>query len=212
MSEKVVENAGCPSIQAPQSKAPQWVSDQFSAFEKKLNGGVSNPLHQVRKAAYSAFCSQGFPTTKQEEWKYTNLAQLSKKTFARAEDISEQSSSSAIQLQALTKAGIADSSWPRIVFVDGVYSAQLSSVANLSHGIVVRNLKAVLALPETDKDRALLTQHLAKYACYQEHPAVALNTSFLEEGALVSIESNINIEAPIAMVFVNTTQRDRALT
>ena len=53
----------------------------FADFEHSLNGGKSNSIHQLRKAAISNFSNLLFPTVKDEEWKYTNISPLLKHTF-----------------------------------------------------------------------------------------------------------------------------------
>ena len=54
---------------------------QFTDFENSLNGGKSKPVHELRKSAISNFSDLQFPTTRDEEWKYTNISPLLKHTF-----------------------------------------------------------------------------------------------------------------------------------
>ena len=58
-----------------------WYIENFGKFENSLNGGESTSIHKIRKDAISNFSKLEFPTTKNEEWKYTNIAPLFKHNF-----------------------------------------------------------------------------------------------------------------------------------
>ena len=58
-----------------------WYTDLFSSFENGLNGQLETSFHKTRKKALQNFQETGFPTTRHEEWKYTNLAPLLKHDF-----------------------------------------------------------------------------------------------------------------------------------
>ena len=58
-----------------------WYISNFGEFEKRLNGEKDNFIHQKRKAALSDFSKLNFPSTKDEEWKYTSVAPLLKYNF-----------------------------------------------------------------------------------------------------------------------------------
>lgn len=58
-----------------------WYLSQFVDFEKSLNGGKENLIHQKRKEAISSFSKLEFPTVKNEEWKYTSLNPLLNHNF-----------------------------------------------------------------------------------------------------------------------------------
>src|SRR3989339_518970 len=66
----------------------QYLS-HFRDFENSLNGGKSKPVHDLRKSAISNFSDLQFPTTRDEEWKYTNIAPLLKHTFRPAQKPTE---------------------------------------------------------------------------------------------------------------------------
>ena len=58
-----------------------WYISNFGEFEKRLNGGKENSIHEKRKSALSNFSKLEFPTIKDEEWKYTSIAPLLKHNF-----------------------------------------------------------------------------------------------------------------------------------
>ncbi|NUO84178.1 hypothetical protein HUU05_29245 [candidate division KSB1 bacterium] len=63
-----------------------WYLSNFDFFESKLNGNATQAFHQKRRAAISKFAELGFPTTRNEEWKYTNLAALASRKFKLASE------------------------------------------------------------------------------------------------------------------------------
>ena len=95
----------------------------------------------------------------------------------------------------------ADSAYNRLVFFNGVSSPELSELPGLPAGARVENLANALR-----RDDGILHAHLSRYVRYQEHSFVALNTAFIEDGALVFIPKGAVIEEPIYLVFVSTGQ------
>ena len=53
-----------------------WYLSVFKDFEERLNGETQSPLHQLRREAIERFGNSGFPTSKDEEWRFTNIAPL----------------------------------------------------------------------------------------------------------------------------------------
>jgi Fe-S cluster assembly protein SufD len=148
---------------------------------------MSEPLwlEKLRRAALDRFTELGFPTTHEEEWKHTSVSAIARAEFAPG--------------------GLAGLSAPledlgcqtRLVFVNGLFSAELSSSA-LARGVKAGSLAGLLQagndIPES---------HLARYADYASHAFVALNTSLAADGAVVEIGKNVRMDEPIHLVFVS---------
>jgi Fe-S cluster assembly protein SufD len=151
-------------------------------------------VHRLRQAAMACFATQGFPTTRHEEWKYTNVAPIVKTRFTPAAyDTKGVARESLIDLSRGTLGRV------QLVFVNGHYAAPLSSLHALPEGVRVGSLAAVLtAAPEQ------LEPHLAQYAAYQEQAFVALNTAFMEDGAFVYIPRGLLVDDPIHLLFVSS--------
>jgi Fe-S cluster assembly protein SufD len=170
----------------------------FARF--KTQGAVteSSWVSQLRSAALSRFATLGFPTVRQEEWKYTNVAPIAKIPFA---------------LPALGSNGgtmdrrgpimLGDVACAQLVFVNGRYAPALSSVRSLPQGVRVGSLAAVL-----HNEPQAVEPHLARYAGYQDQAFVALNTAFLEDGAIVSVSPGVILEAPLQLLFISTAQAE----
>ncbi len=131
-----------------------------------------------------------FPTTRDEEWRFSDFSLMCKTTFAPA-----------IAAATLTTADIAPFLLPeathgRLVFVNGVHAQHLSS-SSLPQGVIVTTFTAGLA-SET------LRTHLAQYATFQNEAFVALNTSHAHDGALVVLGKNTACATPLHVLFVST--------
>lgn len=151
-------------------------------------------ISRIHTAAFNRFVELGFPTTRLEEWKYTNVAPIARIPFERAGQSRGTLSVESIEpftLRAVTCA--------QLVFVNGHYSPALSCIEKLPEGVVVSSLADVLT-----GDSALVEPYLAQYAGYQNQALVALNTAFMEDGAFVSIPQGTIMEAPIHLLFVSS--------
>ncbi|MEE8350082.1 MAG: Fe-S cluster assembly protein SufD [Acidobacteriota bacterium] len=152
-------------------------------------------LQAIRNEAMEQFSKLGFPTSRQEEWKYTKVDFTRKLAFDHAP--SQLNGVTADQLNQVT---FGNFQCPRLVFVNGHYSETLSSLQDLPPQVQVRSLaEALRENPEQIKP------HLARHAGYQDHAFVALNTAFIQDGAFVHIPEGARIEEPIHLLFVSTS-------
>src|SRR5512138_3218295 len=95
--------------------------ESFRAFERGLNGESASPIHALRKEAMAHFASTGFPTMRDEEWRFTNIAPIAQASFAAHAG----SGATSGEVGTATFAGLESN---RIVFVDGVFSPEHSTV------------------------------------------------------------------------------------
>lgn len=160
----------------------------FEELNRRLGGSEPAWLRERRRLGMQRFSELGFPTTRDEEWKYTNLAPLARKEFQPAEDQN-------VSADQIATAGFHEVDGYRLVFVNGRFAEGLSRLEDVPEDVVLRGL---LEEPEE-----LLETHLARHANLQDHALVALNTAFLESGALVRIADRAIVEKPIHLVFVN---------
>ena len=152
-------------------------------------------LTQRRAAAWERFGALGFPTPRDEDWQHTNLAPLRKVTFqpARAE------TAAAVDAAALRELTIGEHDWPRLVFVDGIYRADLSTPERLPPGVTAANLAGVLSA-----DGRLLEPHLAQIAGFDRHPFAALNSALFTDGLYIHVPRGQVVEQPIVLQCVST--------
>jgi Fe-S cluster assembly protein SufD len=170
-----------------------YLSD-FALFERGTAAREPSWIRHVRKAAISSFAELGFPTTRHEEWKYTSVAPLARIRFARA-----GSGPNGVSAEALAPATLGEAACAGLVFVDGHYAPQHSSFRSLPNGVIAGGLGAALKADPTS-----LEPHLARYTRHEEHPFVALNTAFIEDGAFVRVPKGQVLNEPIHLLYVST--------
>jgi Fe-S cluster assembly protein SufD len=163
-----------------------YLSD-FGQIEKDQSPGW---LARVRKKAIERFDKLGFPTLRHEEWRFTNLAPLTKVPFRLASEDGEP----VLEPQASAWAGAKSC---RLVFVNGRYTPQLSRPGRVPAGVVFGNLAAHL-------NEEWVQQHLTHYALFQGHSFTALNTAFFQDGAILFLPRGQVVPEPIHLVFIST--------
>jgi Fe-S cluster assembly protein SufD len=174
-----------------------WYLSSFEVFEKSLNGEAASSTHAIRKAAIARFAQLGFPTTRDEEWKYTDVAPLARVPFKPVLD-HRQDEVSKRDIQRLTFG----QRWPRIVCVNGHFSNELSSapsVRRLGSGAKAGSLaEAMKRHPE------VLERHLTRYARYDDNAFNALSAAFLSDGVFIYLPERTILEEPIQLLFIST--------
>ena len=165
----------------------------FERLERDGAGRRPQWINQIRTAAFGRFVELGFPTTRLEDWKYTNVAPFVKRSFTRAEPVLTP-----LSVTALVPFSLGEVACAQLVFVNGHYSRELSSFGALPEGVTVSSLATVLACNPVSVEA-----HLAQHAGYHDQAFVALNTAFMEDGAFVSIPKGTIVEAPIHLLFIS---------
>jgi len=176
-------------------ETPNRYLSSFERFEKDLAGDGQSWLHEIRKAAIQCFAELGFPSTRIEDWKYTNVAPIAKIDFEPA-----QREPGRVSGADIARSPFVGPDSIRLVFVDGRFSEELSSLEALPQGTAVGSLTQ-----ELENGNATLQAHLSRYADYNEHAFTALNTAFIEDGAFIEIQKGVVVEKPIHLLFVSTT-------
>ena len=167
--------------------------ESFSEFEQ-LAAGHSLPwLRKLRRDAFARFCEVGFPTTHDEDWRFTNVSAISQTPFQLARTgrarLSQQ------ELEPYRVAGVAC----QLVFVNGRFARGLSLPGKLPDGVKVSDLAG-----EISNNPRAIEPHLGRYLDIRRDAFCALNTAFLEDGAYVHIPRGTLVEQPICLLFVST--------
>ncbi len=157
-------------------------------------------LRERRELAIERFGVLGFPTTRDEEYKYTNLAKLAKAPMTAAPAFD-----GAVGEDALAKASYAGLEGARIVFVDGRLHAGLSRLTGLPQGAVVASIAETLAT-----NPATLEGHLTRYADIESHATTALNTALFVDGAVISVPAKVRVEEPVHVIWLSSGEANRA--
>jgi Fe-S cluster assembly protein SufD len=165
-----------------------------------LAGQQLSWLAKTRERALAQFAEQGFPTTRDEEWRYTNVAPIQRNAFRpAAKDLA------GLSAQRLQPFVFQDLSCHRLVFVDGHFAPQLSALAKLPDGVIVSSLADAI-----NSGAAFLQRHLAHYAPIDRYGFAALNTAFLADGACIYLPRGTTLADPVHLLFVSTA-RDQSV-
>jgi Fe-S cluster assembly protein SufD len=162
----------------------------FLAFENQVD--VEAYVHDIRTEAIKTFETNGFPSKKDEAWKYTSLNKILKQdysVFPKQEN--------AIEYNDVKKYFIHDMDTYKIVFIDGKYSSHLSQTTH--DGIDVCLMSAALSKP---KYRLIIEHYFNKVAT--KDSLSSLNTAFSSEGAFIHIPKNKLVSKPIQIVHFST--------
>jgi Fe-S cluster assembly protein SufD len=162
---------------------------------------AASPLHEVRRAAFEHFSETGWPTTRDEAWRYTNVRPIADTAFTVP---GPDGGDVAADRLAEHRFG---ADCHELVFVNGRYAPGLSSTADPGAGIRVRDLRSALA-----EEPGALDPCLARYARYDDNAFAALNTAFIEDGAVVMLPAGATLEHPVHLVFVTATGPDPVIT
>ncbi len=179
----------------PSSTVRDWYLSNFERFEKSLNGEASSFIHDIRKSAIARFAEVGFPTTRDEEWKYTDVSPLTKVNFT---PILQQN------LGGISKNDIAPFTFNnlpshRLVFVNGHFSKELSSV-----GVVPKGVKLGSLAEAVKSNDNVVKEHLTRHIHFSSNGFTALNAAFFYDGAFVVIPKGTILDLPIHLLFISS--------
>ncbi len=176
------------------SQAVKEKSIYADAFREFVAGREGEPswVTRLREKAFARFEEVGFPTTDEEDWKYTNVAPVARKAFRPASGKAGLGSGAAERFVS------AEAARSRLAFVGGVYSPEHSSLEALPPGVVVEELGAALAGERGE----LLWNHLGRLSGEGDDAFDALNTAFLGGGALLHIPKGVAVESPVQLLFL----------
>ena len=165
----------------------------FTGTDSGSDAPGPNWLRGLRSAAAERFAAVGFPTRRDEEWRFTNVSPIVETPFTLASEAQSQLTMDG--LRPFTYEGMGGT---QLVFVNGHFHPDLSSPV-FPHGVVVSSLaSAMAAYPD------LVEAHLGRYAQFDTQAFVALNTAALEDGAFVHIKRGVVVDEPIHLLFVST--------
>ena len=174
----------------------------FNLFQGALNGDAESPLGIRRREAFERFAANGFPTTKHEEWKYTNVSPIQRTHFRPVlapEELPEGAD------DAFGKGFDGDAF--RLVFVNGHFSPERSSIGDMPEGVIVKSLASAIR-----ENTELVTDNIAGYPDTFEHAFAALNTAHIRDGAFVFVPKNVVLEKPVFLCYLTVAEGDPVVT
>lgn len=165
------------------------IRDDWERFSKTRE--APEPVRDLREKGIRRFEEVGFPSVREENWRFTNVRPIAETDFTRAEG------PSAVDPRDLATYTYED--MHRVVLVDGFFSEEHSEIGELPEGTFVGGLARAL-----DERPELVLPHLGRYADIEKHPFAALNSAFLADGAFVWVPPGAVIETPIQLLYVTS--------
>jgi Fe-S cluster assembly protein SufD len=171
------------------------IVEKFQQFES----GSRQPkwLAPLRKAGIASFADQGFPTLHDEDWRFTNVAPIASLPF----QLAREAMVNGAETKALDAAAFTKLPGHRLVFVNGFFSAKLSSIKPVAGGARIENLSAALA-----KDSALIEKHLGQYAHTANNTFAALNQAFFTDGAFIFVPKGVEVAEPVQLIYISSAK------
>jgi len=155
------------------------------------------PLASLRQDGAAAFARLGFPTTRDEDWHYTSPAPIADATFVAATDRTATTLADAAVLAPYVFGG----RWPLVVFLNGRFAPELSSISALPEGVRVWTLaQAAEQQPE------LLQRYLGHAVPADRDGFSALNAAFAGEGTLIHVAKEMVSDTPVHLSHVVDAQ------
>ncbi len=176
-----------------------------SLQEKSGSNGNTSWVGRLRESAFDRFEQLGFPTVRDEEWKYTNVSPLDKMNF---EPVFESEPVETISAETQVEAFLyAEARGSRLVFVNGVYQEKLSDTSATGDELVALDLADAL---QDERYAELVREHLGRGVDYNTNGFTALNTAFLSSGAFLLIPRGAQIEKPVQLLFLSDPRASQA--
>jgi Fe-S cluster assembly protein SufD len=179
-----------------------WCAKNFRLFEKELDGQTRQPLHALRKKAFQRFSEIGFPSLRDELWRFTDISPIKNGRF----DLPQQGENALeIPHDTLSQFFLKDLECSRLVFINGQFVRELSSMNDLPQGVIVSTLADAIA-----RDHGLVEKYFKPRVQTDSNVFALLNSAFVQNGAFVHVPDNTVLERPIHVVYF-TSSGNRAL-
>jgi Fe-S cluster assembly protein SufD len=175
------------------------------AFSASGAGFAQQPkwLQDLRWRGFERFSEVGFPTTRNEDWRFTNVNAIAQTPFQLAQDPRKSGGIYSDTLDACRIPGAVC----QLVFLNGRFASELSELGDLPQGVRVGSLSEAI-----EHEGQRVEAHLGRYLNIERDAFCALNTAFIEDGAYVYLPRGTVLEAPICFLFISLPGNDPEMT
>jgi Fe-S cluster assembly protein SufD len=183
-------------LQTPPEIQPKQVDPYLEFFERHMEPGAGRPpswLYPLRKAGLARFAEMGFPTQREEDWRFTNVTPIAQLPFQPVLDYVAGQVTAEI-VAAFPFGGLKTN---RLVFVDGHYAPELSTLQPLPSGVQVGRLADALGGPAP-----LAERYLGRLLRMDDNAFAALNTALFSDGLFLHVPEGVQVMDPVHIVFV----------
>ena len=185
--------------------ASQILKQQENSYQgafqslQETSAQTPNWLARLRESAMDRFEQLGFPSVKEEEWKYTNVAPISRINFEPIVGPREAGSFGATEIANLS---YPETEATTLIFRNGILT--LNQELNLPEGVVAIDLSEAIV---DDRYGEVVREHLARNADYNMNGFTALNTALFSSGAFIVIPQDVVLESPLHLLFISDTAK-----
>jgi len=167
---------------------------EFSEFARQNSQDTPLWLRDLRDRAFARFCKVGFPTVRDEDWRFTSLSSVARTQFklARRGPLRlKRSDLASWQFEGCSA---------QLVFIDGLFEPELSTCFEIPDTAVATGLWAAMR-----NHPDAVAGHLGQHLDIERDPFCALNTAFINDGAFIHVPAGMVIKKPIHLLFVSTS-------
>ena len=162
-------------------------------FKQLQNIKKDDWFSKQRQSAFNIFQESGFPSTRKENWKYTDVKPITKKLFSNITNSNVVISDNEIDAILFKELECIE-----LVFVNGAYSEKYSNIKNLPNKLTIRNMANAFV-----NDEDFLKKHLSQYVNDDSSSFVTLNTAFIQDGVYINVPSDLTLERPISITYIS---------
>lgn len=177
------------------TKEKSVYGEQFRSLKERANGNDPAWMARLRESAFARFEESGFPTTDVEDWKYTNVAPIARVSFRPASEVE----TGALAPEAIEKRVYDETRQSRLVFMNGLFQPQFSTLEALGDGIVASDIESALAGEHAE----VLRERFSRLAADEGGAFVDLNTAFARDGAFLYVPAGVRSAAPVQLLFLS---------
>jgi Fe-S cluster assembly protein SufD len=177
--------------------SPHVRAADAAGVSRALAGWDPSPAWLVfaRQTAFEALLEKGWPTTKQEDWRFTDVGPLTRMELLRSAVATTVSHPDSVTFdESILQLGRGVGH--RMVFIDGCHQTSSETWLPPPRGLVMASLSTAIPDESTHVGR-VLGHHVQDF-----HAFAALNTAFMADGAFVHIPAGLLVEAPIFLIYL----------
>ena len=171
----------------------ETIQHYLADFKQLQNIKKDDWFSKQRQSAFNIFQKSGFPSTRKENWKYTDVRPIAKNLFSNIANSNVMISDDEIDAILFKELECIE-----LVFVNGTYSEKYSNIKNLPNELTIKNMANALG-----NDEDFLKKHLSQYVNDNSSSFTALNTAFIQDGAYINVPSDLILERPISITYVS---------
>ena len=175
----------------------EWYVELFQHYENSLNGQKKYAIYELHKAAIKRLKSLDFPNRKLEDWKYTSVANLLQHQYL------ETVQPYPLSKNDLNKFDFHGLDAYKLVYINGVFNKELSSLNGLPEGVIITDLNTALS---DDNHKDIAHSYYHRWASTEKNFFVVLNAALAKHGTFIYVPENVIVEKPIHFLCLGKTK------